>query len=132
MGPLGENTGDNARAAAFGTTAGGAAAAVGTGVGPSGGAGGHYSSDADKSSSKQQPATTSNLVKEGEATGHFGHADNDESRGREYLCAAHLYNAYQSEPISDPKSLDTGGPHSLVFDEKTGKYVHRHELDGKH
>jgi hypothetical protein len=83
VGPLGENTGDNARAAAFGTTAGGAAAAVGTGVGPSGGAGGHYSdAQGGNTSSKQQPATTSNLVKEGEATGHFGHADTDESRGR--------------------------------------------------
>lgn len=35
------------------------------------------------------------------------------------------------EPISDPKSLDSGGPHGLVFQESTGKYVHRHELEGK-
>ena len=33
-------------------------------------------------------------------------------------------------PISNPKDLDTGGPHSLVFQESTGKYVHRHELEG--
>jgi len=117
VGPLGENTGDKARAAAFGTTAGGAAAAVGTGVGPSGGAGGHYSSDSHNqsgSASKGEPATNSNLVKEGEAVGHFGHADTDESRG---------------QPLSDPKSLDSGGPHGLVFQESTGKYVHRHELE---
>lgn len=31
-------------------------------------------------------------------------------------------------PVADPKDLDTGGKHSLVFDEKTGKYVHRHDL----
>lgn len=33
-------------------------------------------------------------------------------------------------PVSNPKDLDTGGPHSLVFQESTGKYVHRHELEG--
>jgi len=123
VGPLGENTGDQARAAALSSTAGGAGAAgaagvIGTGVGPQGGAGGHYSSESNQtgSSRHEQPATTSNLVKEGEATGHFGHADNDESRG---------------QPISDPKSLDSGGPHGLVYDEKTGKYLHRHELEGQ-
>jgi hypothetical protein len=34
-----------------------------------------------------------------------------------------------TEPVSDPKELDTGGPHSLVYEESTGKYVHRHDLE---
>jgi len=85
VGPLGENTSDHARAAGLSSTAGGAAgaAALGAGAGAPGGAGGHYSSDSNQTGSRhEQPATSSNLVKEGEATGHFGHADNDESRGR--------------------------------------------------
>ena len=67
-----------------GAGAAGLAGATGNGVGPSGGAGGHYSSEANQTDSSRhgQSATSSNLVKEGEATGHFGHADNDESRGR--------------------------------------------------
>lgn len=40
-----------------------------------------------------------------------------------------LANVFGTEPISDPKQLDTGGPYSLVFQESTGKYVHRHELE---
>ena len=34
-----------------------------------------------------------------------------------------------SAPVADPKELDTGGKHSLVFQESTGKYVHRHEMN---
>ena len=30
----------------------------------------------------------------------------------------------------DPSQLDSGGPHSLVFNPETGKYVHRRELEG--
>ncbi|WVN89135.1 uncharacterized protein L203_104351 [Cryptococcus depauperatus CBS 7841] len=38
--------------------------------------------------------------------------------------------ASSGQPLSDPKTLDTGGPHSLVFDAGQGKYVHRRELEG--
>ncbi|KIR52776.1 hypothetical protein I315_04639 [Cryptococcus gattii Ru294] len=48
--------------------------------------------------------------------GKHGRAQPDEDRGA---------------PLSDPKELDTGGPHSLVYQESTGKYVHRHELEGE-
>ncbi|WVQ77042.1 hypothetical protein IAR50_006721 [Cryptococcus sp. DSM 104548] len=40
------------------------------------------------------------------------------------------HNPNIGQPISDPKSLDTGGPHSLVWDAAAGKYVHRRELQG--
>jgi hypothetical protein len=119
--------------AGAGAGAAGLAGATGNGVGPSGGAGGHYSSESNQtgSSRHEQPATTSNLVKEGEATGHFGHADNDESRGRKSFTSKPSRILTVTEPISDPKQLDSGGPHGLVFQESTGKYVHRHELEGR-
>lgn len=40
-------------------------------------------------------------------------------------------NKADLEPLSDPKELDSGTRHGLVFDKATGKYVHRHELDEK-
>jgi hypothetical protein len=33
------------------------------------------------------------------------------------------------EPISNPDDLDSGTRHGLVWQESTGKYVHRHELE---
>jgi hypothetical protein len=33
--------------------------------------------------------------------------------------------------LSDPKDLDTGNKHSLVFNEATGKYEHRHDIEHK-
>ncbi|KAK4687158.1 hypothetical protein P7C73_g2962, partial [Tremellales sp. Uapishka_1] len=45
------------------------------------------------------------------AKGHYGTVDNDETRG---------------QPISNPKEIDSGGPHSLVWNGE--KYVHRRDL----
>lgn len=58
----------------------------------------------------------SQLEAGGAGAGKHGRAQPDEDRGA---------------PLSDPKELDTGGPHSLVYQESTGKYVHRHELEGE-
>lgn len=111
-GPLGENIHqDQSRAAALGSTAGAATAGAGahstqSGVGPAGGAGGHYSADQSHSHSgagagatglgaagvgagaaglagSNEPASNSPLVNDGQAKGHYGHADQDDSRGRE-------------------------------------------------
>ncbi|ORY23362.1 hypothetical protein BCR39DRAFT_549455 [Naematelia encephala] len=129
----------NPRTAAMAGTAAGAAAAAGeesetrlggetgTGVGASGGAGGHYSSNeyretSDSNYSSGAGAGAGAGVGAGagandasKAKGHYGHAEDDETRG---------------QPISNPHDLDTGGRHSLVFDEASGKYLHRHEIEG--
>jgi hypothetical protein len=185
VGVLGENAPHRgtAGAAALASTAGGAAAALGghtgTGVGPSGGSGGHYRDvNAQRSGAPGTtgepntiggeygagsiaggpPGTTSPTVgatgttgrkgplnagatgaadtaasenvPEGAKTGRFGTGD-DHTRGGEADLRAMLVgprtNHAVSEPLSDPKDIDTGGPHSLVFQESTGKYVHRHE-----
>lgn len=141
VGPLGENTGSGLGAGAAGAGAGAGVANLataksdvdtrgvdpstyGTGVGASGGSGGHYDpSSVKKDSDKSGLGAGAAAVGAGAAgagaasgaKGHFGTEEKDFERGA---------------PISNPKDLDTGGPHSLVFQESTGKYVHRHELEG--
>lgn len=144
VGPLGEN-------ATAGSTGGAAALGSGGIVGPSGGAGGHYDSSAphghhsgstggalaagagasglgagaagahahDSNKSTTNTASTTAATAGATAgatgaTGHFGTAEKDFDRGA---------------PVSDPSHLDSGGRHGLVFQESTGKYVHRHELE---
>lgn len=45
--------------------------------------------------------------------------------------AASVRNDHDGEPLSDPRELDSGGPHGLVYDEKSGNYIHRHELGSR-
>ncbi len=161
VGYQGENL-DSTTAAS--TAAFSSESATGTGVGPSGGAGGHYTTGntgytgtssntaSTGHSGNQQPGitggadagatqrvtdnlgagvgagavggsgsdytsgnnnSTTNTTSDGKTTGHYGTVD-DHPRG---------------EPISDPKEIDTGGPHSLVF--HNGKYVHRRDIEGE-
>lgn len=135
VGPLGEN-------ATAGSTGGAAALGSGGIVGPSGGAGGHYdpsaphghhsgstggalaagagaaglgagAAGAHAHDSTKSTTDTAGAGASG-ATGHFGTAEKGFDRGA---------------PVSDPSHLDSGGRHGLVFQESTGKYVHRHELE---
>ncbi|RSH93014.1 hypothetical protein EHS25_008462 [Saitozyma podzolica] len=80
--------------------------------------------------------TDSGAASSGATTGHFGTVD-DHNRGGEPYPQDRLQPLSHEtplmeakEPVSDPKELDTGGPHSLVYQESTGKYVHRHDLEG--
>ena len=153
VGPLGENTSSGVGAGA-GAGAGGLATAksgvdttgvdvdsskYGTGVGASGGAGGHY----DESSSRTGTgaglaagAAGAGALGAGAAAGHHGSTSDSASgtsggsSGKTGRFGTVEEGFERGAPVSDPKALDSGGPHSLVFQESTGKYVHRHELEG--
>jgi len=112
-----------------------------TGVGASGGAGGHYSSGtgagAGYDSYDSGNNTSGNTYDSGNnASGNTGDYSGDDSGsgatggggGRQGHYGAVTDDADRGKPLSNPKDLDTGGPHSLVFDEKTGGYVHRRDL----
>ncbi|ORX37371.1 hypothetical protein BD324DRAFT_625884 [Kockovaella imperatae] len=123
---LGSNdTGANAAA--------GTGHAYGTGVGASGGAGGHYDPETAGS------GTATGATAAGAGLGGLGAAgavgDNNNSGVGNTTGNSNSADNADSEfqrgaPLSDPKELDSGGPHALVFDEATGKYIHRHEREG--
>jgi len=98
-------------AGVYGAQAAGSGA-QGQGItGPSGGAGGHYSSSNTGATGTGGRAGTG-----GDGTGakgRYGTVDDDPTRG---------------QPVADPKELDSGGRHGLVFDKSTGTYEHRHML----
>lgn len=103
----------------------------GTGVGASGGAGGHY----DESSSRSGAglgagAAGAGALGAGAAAGAHGHDSSSDPNAKTGRFGTVEKDFERGAPVSDPKSLDSGGPHSLVFQESTGKYVHRHELEG--
>ncbi|OWZ29039.1 hypothetical protein C349_06407 [Cryptococcus neoformans var. grubii Br795] len=100
--PIGPGAGDGLTGA--GTSTG--VAGVGSGYGSGAGAGAVGAAGA---------GAGSGLGAGGAGAGKYGRAQPDQDRGA---------------PLSDPKDLDTGGPHSLVYQESTGKYVHRRELEG--
>ncbi|OXM76102.1 hypothetical protein C364_06206 [Cryptococcus neoformans Bt63] len=100
--PIGPGAGDGLTGA--GTSTG--VAGVGSGYGSGAGAGAAGAAGA---------GAGSGLGAGGAGAGKYGRAQPDQDRGA---------------PLSDPKDLDTGGPHSLVYQESTGKYVHRRELEG--
>jgi len=111
---------------------GGTGHAYGTGVGAEGGAGGHYDPETAGSgkgagigagaagvgaagAGAGALASGGSSTSSGNKQGHYGTEETDFDRGA---------------PLSDPKQIDTGGPHSLVLDPATGKYIHRHEKEG--
>ncbi|KAL7419343.1 hypothetical protein Q5752_006181 [Cryptotrichosporon argae] len=61
----------------------------------------------------------------GGAGGHY-----HESAGREggYEKGSALNSSSRGQPVIDPKHLDTGNKHSLVWQEDTQSYVHRRDL----
>lgn len=109
--PLGPSVGDGSTGA--GITSG--VAGVGTGAGAVG-AGSQLGAGGAGAVGAGAVGAGSQLGAGGAGAGKHGRAQPDEDRGA---------------PLSDPNELDTGGPHSLVYQESTGKYVHRHELEGE-
>jgi len=125
---------DNSTSGNHGHGHSGALGAGAAGAGGLGAAGAYEAGQHHSSSREGEGYNTNSTSREGEdynttnnnnnnntgvtggQTGHYGKAsDGDFDRGA---------------PVSDPKDLDTGGPHSLVYQESTGKYVHRRELEG--
>ncbi|WWD09629.1 hypothetical protein V865_007757 [Kwoniella europaea PYCC6329] len=126
---------------------------TGSGVGPSGGSGGHYTTgdstksgalgagalgagagaaglSGSRSGSDAQSGLNSTGGPESSAT-RAGVASNPTagSGGAGKYGRAEAHDG-QGQPISNPKDLDTGNAHSLVFDKATGQYTHRRDLEG--
>ncbi|OCF37669.1 hypothetical protein I316_00796 [Kwoniella heveanensis BCC8398] len=126
---------------------------TGSGVGPSGGAGGHYNTGSasgtgtgtgtgtghgSSSSGLGAGAGAGALGAGGVGAGAAGSSGRSSdgpsdptsgSGGAGKYGRAEAHDG-QGKPLSDPKDIDTGGPHSLVYQESTGQYVHRRELEG--
>jgi len=148
-----------ARDAALTATAGSAAASAlgpgahtGTGVGAQGGSGGHYSTGHSGTTGDNLNTGTGAAAgvlagQQAGARGTHGDSGITSSHGTQGAAAAgvgagaagagahhsssHDDSNSRGTPLSDPKDLDSGSRHGLVFDKSTGKYVHRHELDEK-
>ncbi|AAW46888.1 hypothetical protein CNBM1010 [Cryptococcus deneoformans B-3501A] len=101
--PIGPGAGDGLTGAGISTGVAGVGSGYGSGAGSGAGAG------------TGGAGAGSELGAGGAGAGKHGRAQPDEDRGA---------------PLSDPSDIDTGGPHSLVYQESTGKYVHRRELEG--
>ena len=104
-----------------GVGAGAGAAGLGAGAAAGGLAGAEYAKGRDKSDSGVSAPTD---IGSGAGTQEAGE---DDPRGVKPVPGP---AGKEGAPISDPSELDTGGPHSLVYQKSTGKYVHRRELEG--
>lgn len=61
--------------------------------------------------------------------GHYGAVSDDANRGGESVSSFQVAGAdLRLAPLSKAEDIDSGGPHSLVFQESTGRYVHRRDL----
>ncbi|KAI9638197.1 uncharacterized protein MKK02DRAFT_42585 [Dioszegia hungarica] len=145
-------------AGAASATALGAGHSSGGVVGPSGGAGGHYSTSGQHGLTGAAAGLGAGAGAAGLASHHGQEHSNTGagsaailnaqqagargSHGESGLATAgagagaashssHSDENTRGEPLSNPKDLDSGTRHGLVFDKATGKYVHRHELDEK-
>ncbi|OCF74025.1 hypothetical protein I204_05875 [Kwoniella mangroviensis CBS 8886] len=111
-------TGDSTRSGALGAGALGAGAGA---AGASGLSGSGLRSDAQSGlnstggpeSSATRAGVASNPTAGSGGAGKYGRAEAHDGQG---------------QPISNPKDLDTGNAHSLVFDKATGQYTHRRDL----
>jgi len=136
-----------ARDAALTATAGSAAASAlgpgahtGTGVGAQGGSGGHYSTGQQGDNLNMGTGAAAGVLAGQQAGARGTHGDSGitsshgAGAGAAGVGAGHHSSSHddtndRGTPLSDPKDLDSGSRHGLVFDKATGKYVHRHELD---
>jgi len=108
----------------------------GTGVGASGGAGGHYRESNDTSSHHGVGAGAAGVGAGAAGLGAAGIAGHRSNRENNSSSTTDKHSSSESDfnrgaPLSDPKDLDTGNKHSLVFNEATGKYEHRHDIEHK-
>ncbi|WVQ97633.1 hypothetical protein IAU59_004747 [Kwoniella sp. CBS 9459] len=114
---------------------------TGSGVGPSGGSGGHYDTGSSSGLGAGVGAGAAGAGAAGLGAGaSHGHGTSGRSSdgpsdptsgsgGAGKYGRAEAHDG-QGQPLTNPKDIDTGGPHSLVYQESTGQYVHRRELEG--
>ncbi|WVR06045.1 hypothetical protein IAU60_003073 [Kwoniella sp. DSM 27419] len=109
--------GSHSQTGSHGLGAAGAAAGVGAGAGAAGLASGHRAEGLSTGPESRGQEVDSNLRSANDASGgglgKYGNASGHDNQGK---------------PLIDPKELDTGGPHSLVF--HNGQYIHRRDLEG--
>ncbi|WWC66188.1 uncharacterized protein I206_100089 [Kwoniella pini CBS 10737] len=89
------------------------AGAAGYGASQSGSSGNNTTSTGGPESSSTRAGTTSNPTSGSGGAGKYGRAEAHEGQGK---------------PVGNPKDLDTGNSHSLVYDKATGEYTHRRDL----